>query len=53
MDSFLLMFVLWLGLAAVCAIVARWKNMNPWYWFGKGLLFGAFSLFYLLMTPGE
>ncbi len=53
MDSILWMAIAWLGLAVACALVARWKNLNAFYWFGRGLIFGVFSLIHLFLTPGE
>jgi hypothetical protein len=44
---------IWLTLATVCWIVARYKNLNARVWFLRGLAFGAFALDFLLLEPGD
>ncbi len=41
--------VIWLGLAVVCALIARSKGRNPWAWLGWGLLGGLISLIIVLV----
>ena len=41
--------VIWLVLAAACALIARSKGRNPWAWLGWGLLGGLISLIIVLV----
>lgn len=42
MDS--VSFMVWLGIAIVCAVIAKDKNRNVLGWFILGFLFSIFAL---------
>ena len=54
MEAFFLkIFLVMLGIAVVCAAIARAKNRNPIVWFLWGLALGVFALGYIIVLPEE